>query len=179
MILFETTSSVIEVLWDIALAFFVIRLAAIYALLNFLSLTILHYCAPYLSECLAFATTNIPTASKMAAAKSPLLMFLTLASTAICARYLIAHYEIPRVGGFRAAIGVVAAGMLGLMGLVYEAVEWELKHGEEKIEVDCVKAGVVLAWMAVLPLGLAVFERREKRDWEEGEVEEKLKDVGK
>ena len=43
MILFETTESVIEILWDIVLAIYVVRVAFIYFLLNFLSCLLLSY----------------------------------------------------------------------------------------------------------------------------------------
>ncbi|KXX76703.1 hypothetical protein MMYC01_202622 [Madurella mycetomatis] len=130
MILFETTESVIEVLWDIAIAFFVVRLAAIYAALTagaaLLALLLLRHVPdlPLLPHLLP------PGAGGWDGAPITLLF---LASSALCSRFLIARYQIPRSGPFRLAVGVAAA-VFGMVGqavtrfVLYEA-GWELDEG--------------------------------------------------
>ncbi|KAK4193304.1 hypothetical protein QBC35DRAFT_481176 [Podospora australis] len=135
MILFETTESVIEVLWDVALAFFVVRLAFIYALLTFGTTALLSY---VLLPQLQFANGSAHFAPQV---------LLNLAASVMWARYTVAKYEIPRVVGFRLAIGVLAAvlvlGMEGVLGLM-EAGEWKA-------------VGILTASMPVLVMG---FEKR-------------------
>ncbi|KAK4170316.1 hypothetical protein QBC43DRAFT_305873 [Cladorrhinum sp. PSN259] len=99
MIIFEDTTSVIEVLWDVAIAFFVVRLAVIYAFLTFGTVLFLSLLPlpPYV------AINNVP---------APLILIL---SSAFWARYMIVRYEIPRAAWFRLAIGGVAA-LLGVVG---------------------------------------------------------------
>ncbi|KAK0746076.1 hypothetical protein B0T18DRAFT_390580 [Schizothecium vesticola] len=97
MIPFETTDSIIEILWDLALAFFVLRLGLIYLLLNALSATALFL----LSHYDIFPVPPPPTTT---------LLYLALAA-ALWTRLLVVRYEVPRVGLFRLGIGAVAAGL--------------------------------------------------------------------
>ncbi|GAB1310517.1 MARVEL domain-containing protein [Madurella fahalii] len=129
MVLFKTTESVIEVLWDIALAFFVVRLAAIYAALTagaaLVASLVLHYLPdlplPHLlsSDSGGSGRLHLP--------------LVVLASSVLCSQLLIARYQIPRNGPFRLAVGVAAAvfGMVGqeVVRLVLYGVGWRLAEG--------------------------------------------------
>ncbi|KAK4457090.1 hypothetical protein QBC42DRAFT_279896 [Cladorrhinum samala] len=105
MIIFQDTTSIIEVLWDIALAFFVVRLAAIYALLTYTTVLLVSLLPISISTPSSSSGPHVPLAIKL------------IASSALWARYVIVRYEIPRAVWFRAAIGVVAA-LLGVVGEV-------------------------------------------------------------
>jgi hypothetical protein len=165
MILFETTESVIEVLWDIALAFFVVRLALLYAVLTFGSVLtvelLLHRLPP--TSALSVAA---PDKGRL------LLPFLLLTVSTIWARFLVAHFQVPRNVPFRLAVGVTAAalGMIGesLVRLVlYEGGWWSV--GEWMRVGWKVWAPMMMAF-AVMPAVQMAFEK----GWEavEEEVEE-------
>ncbi|KAJ9157402.1 hypothetical protein NKR23_g61 [Pleurostoma richardsiae] len=100
--LFETTESVIEVLWDIALAIFITRLAFIYFLVTSASVGLLAFLAskdylPYLSE-----LTATPHSSLLALSAATVLL------SVVWARFVVTYFEVPRVLSFRLAIGGVA-----------------------------------------------------------------------
>ncbi|KAM7195086.1 hypothetical protein V8F20_007636 [Naviculisporaceae sp. PSN 640] len=103
MILFETTESVIEILWDIVLAIYIVRIAFAYFLLNFLSGLFLLY----------LSTHQLTPAVPLTTPQSELVLvpFLLLSSI-IWARAVIVYYEVPRVKGFRLASGLTALGFL-------------------------------------------------------------------
>lgn len=155
-ILFETTDSVIEVLWDIALAFFVVRTALLYAALTFGStLAIALLFAPQLPQLfLPSSTTTTPG-------------LLLLTSSALWARYIISRFEIPRVLGLRLAVGVVATLVVVLVEAVVGLVLYEADAGGWAREVVRMvegagswKGGVgVLAGFAVMPAAQMVVER--------------------
>ncbi|SPQ18304.1 52ab3c9d-e1a4-4654-93de-6a98cd9fe607 [Thermothielavioides terrestris] len=113
--------SVIEILWDVALAFFVVRLALLYAALVFGSALVL---SALLHRLLApGATTTTPSPSATPALPLPLpLPALVLTLSAIYARLLVVRCEVPRAAWFRLAIGGVAAAVVvlaeALAGLV-------------------------------------------------------------
>lgn len=113
MIPFETTDSIIEILWDLALAVFVLRLGLVYLLLNALSTTTLLL----LSHHDILPTPQLP--------QSTTLLYLALAS-ALWTRLLVVRYEVPRVALFRLGIGAVAAGLgLGVVGVVgWKGMGW-------------------------------------------------------
>lgn len=168
MILFETTESVIEILWDVALAFFVVRLAAIYFLLNFASALLLSW--------LAFAGYT-PVTHLVALSSSEALVPFLLASAVLWARVLIVRYEIPRAGWFRLAIGAVALGLMVLAEafvgwVVYEEGWW---RGEvwEKLAGGDARAWIVLAgvfgWYALMPYCMMFFEGAEEMQTREQE----------
>ncbi|KAK4217645.1 hypothetical protein QBC37DRAFT_414272 [Rhypophila decipiens] len=99
MILFETTESVIEVLWDIVLAIYVVKIAFAYFLLNFLSgLALVYLSSHHLTPVIQLTTPQ---------SELVLVPFLLLSSI-IWARFTILYYEVPRVGGFRLAAGATA-----------------------------------------------------------------------
>jgi len=174
MIIFETTESVIEILWDVALAFFASRIALIYFTLNFTSGLIIHY---LLHHHLLLA----PHSSMMMIITS----LLMLAIPPLYSRMIIQRYEIPRVGVFRLAIGAVA---LVLMVLAEGFVSWV---GQEEgwwnlrssLSIGNASSGVRmmmllgwLAWYALMPFGMMFLERREEEEKEEEEKE--VREVG-
>jgi hypothetical protein len=99
MILFETSTSVFELLWDIVLAIFVIRIAFVYTLLSFGSGALIAW----------FRIAQLMPINHLTQPQSELitLPFWLLAIT-LWARFIIVTYEIPRVGGFRLGIGMLA-----------------------------------------------------------------------
>lgn len=105
LVLFETSESVIELLWDIALAFFILRIALAYFALVFASSILLSYA---LSDHLVPTTLLSPTLahSELLALGSQALLM------AFWARFAVVYFEVPRVLGFRLAIGFVAAAFL-------------------------------------------------------------------
>lgn len=108
MILFETTESVIEVLWDIVLAIYIIRVAFAYFLLNFLSgLGLVYLSSHHLTPVIELTTPQ---------SELVLAPFLLLSSI-IWARFIIVYYEVPRVWGFRIASGVAALVFLATTSL--------------------------------------------------------------
>ncbi|KAK3694593.1 hypothetical protein B0T22DRAFT_477333 [Podospora appendiculata] len=155
-VLFETTESVIEVLWDIALAFWIVRIGFIYFALNFLSGIFITY----------LTYTQMAPVSYLTTPQSGLyLMPFLFVSAALWARYIIVAYEIPRSATFRLAIG--ATGLVftvlaeGLVGLVL----YEEGLGRWILDVDR-QAGIIFAALllgyAVMPaLQMAVESKQE------------------
>lgn len=140
MIPFETTDSIIEILWDLALAVFVLRLGLVYFLLNALSTAALFLLSP--------SSTPTPLLPEKPTAT---LLLLALAA-ALWTRLLVVRYEVPRVALFRLGIGAVAAG-LGLVGVgvVREVVGWKGVMGWGEV--------VGLAgWVAAMPVVQMVGE---------------------
>ncbi|KAK0731811.1 hypothetical protein B0H67DRAFT_87861 [Lasiosphaeris hirsuta] len=153
-IIFDTTESVIEVLWDVALAVFVARIALFYAALNLGTAALALELTPYLARALA----------ALGAAESPLLMRLggsntlplalpLLLGSAVWARCLVVYYEIPRVRGFRVAIGVVAVGVMLVVGEVLKAMGMWGGYA-----VDDGVLAAMLGGCALMPLGEMVLE---------------------
>jgi len=99
MILFETTTSVFELIWDIAIALFIIRIAFFYFGLSFLTGCIIGY----------FRVFNVSPLDQFTHRQAALVTLpIWLVAMLIWARFLIVIYEIPRVGAFRLAIGGLA-----------------------------------------------------------------------
>lgn len=154
MILFETTTSVFEILWDIALFLFITRLSFYYFFVSYLSSLFISY--------LRIARLQPINHLTQPQAELITLPFWLLLST-LFARYLIVWYEIPRVAGFRLAIGGVAGVFLVLAELVGGVVMWE-KGGRVWIwETDFWAAGagvLVLGLFGLMPWLLMGVERR-------------------
>jgi hypothetical protein len=158
LLLFETTESIIEVLWDIALAFFIVRLAFIYFLLTLVS---------------GAAITFLPLPSSLL---TPSLLLLS----AISASFLVSHYEIPPVTGFRLAIGCIA-------GLFMTLAEGVLGLGMGKAALglgEDTGYGTMMTCLAVfssMPNLLMLLEKREageqKRETWHGHEEKSVVDA--
>ncbi|KAL9943710.1 hypothetical protein D7B24_002233 [Verticillium nonalfalfae] len=132
---FNTKLTVVETLWDLALAYFTIRTAAIYAAAT-LAAEVLLRCAG------GWAPTS---------ARVPTMMPLRALLVAACAWTIIARYEMPRDWRFRGAVGGVAGGMLAsLVGLV--------RMGGCGMDVG---VGTTAVLTGVMPLALMVLEGRE------------------
>lgn len=135
-ILFETTDSVIEILWDVALAFFVVRLALLYASLVFGSvfslILLVRYFLPSLTSTFAAHPPPPPLAASsglVLTEHAQWLPLLTLAASAVWAKVVMARCEVPRVLGFRLAVGATAAAMVGVVEGVVGLVEYEVLGG--------------------------------------------------
>jgi hypothetical protein len=153
MILFETSTSVFELLWDIALALFVIRIAFVYTLLSFGSGALIAW----------FRIAQLMPINHLTQPQSELitLPFWLLAIT-LWARFIIVTYEIPRVGGFRLGIGMLAlvfmlsaefAGGIFLYEKGYTAWIWETDP------LAAALGATVLLLFGLMPLLLMVLEQ--------------------
>ena len=94
MILFETGASVFEVMWDVALAYFVIRISFVYYIVTFLS----SYLIALIPKSIYFSRNVLDPSSFTA----------NLLTIALISRFLILYYEIPRFASFRLGIGLMA-----------------------------------------------------------------------
>lgn len=155
-VLFETTESVIEILWDIALAFFIVRLAFIYFLLTFTSGAAITY--------LAYSYPQLLPFTKLEVLPAPCLLL----SSAFCAYVVVSHYEIPRATGFRLATGAVALlFMLGAEALVGLGM-WEEGYGTWVGDRVGLGFGGLLVAYALMPTVLMAFETKASRTRDEG-----------
>ncbi|KAL2260722.1 hypothetical protein VTK26DRAFT_5204 [Humicola hyalothermophila] len=173
-ILFETTDSVIELLWDVALAFFVVRAALLYAALTFATtaLAVAVLLVPHPSPPPPFSF--LASWSDRVSPPAPAALLL-LASSALWARYVVRRLEIPRVLTFRLAVGAVAALVIVLVEAIVGMVLYEAGAGAEGRAREAVRvveggagswkgeAGVLAAFagMPALLMGLeGVAERK-------------------
>ncbi|KAK3300495.1 uncharacterized protein B0H64DRAFT_381034 [Chaetomium fimeti] len=139
----EATDSIIEVLWDVALLVFAIRLALIYAALTFAASSILFtlFFLAFSQTLPSSDNTNITTNTYTTTDTNPFTThphaapLLALAAAASSAHAVIRRYDIPRVLAFRLAVGVGAGVVVGaLAGLVW-LVECEVLGGREGMAV--------------------------------------------
>lgn len=162
-LLFETTDSIIEVLWDIALAFFVIRISFYYFLLTFLSSLLLSYLA--YAELLPITTFQHFVSSLSDIDNRILLVagLLTLTS-AVWAHLVIRHYEVPRVAHFRLAICSMALGFMVSAEMVVVFVLYEEGYRgwvwEEMKSVAGAAWGGWIVMYAMMPVLLMRLESR-------------------
>jgi hypothetical protein len=98
MIFFETATSVWELMWEVALVYFIFRISFVYCTLTLTGCGTLIYL--YNSGSIAH---RLPTLLV-----SPLIIFTII----FISRLLIYYYEIPRIVGFRLAIGLGALILL-------------------------------------------------------------------
>ncbi|KAK1768366.1 hypothetical protein QBC33DRAFT_513979 [Phialemonium atrogriseum] len=152
-VLFETTDSVIDILWNIALASFIIRLALIYTLLTLAS-------GLALSRLAALALANQTHTS---APPLPVRAAMLVAATA-CARLLVARYEVPRAAGLRLAAGAAALALMAVTRLVARLALYEVGGGEDWFARGgtgpALASGGMLVGYALMPVLVMVFERR-------------------
>lgn len=155
LVLFETSESVIELLWDIALAFFIVRIAFIYFLLTFTSGALLTY---------TFADRFLPaTLFYISMSQSELLVLgLHLLLMAIWARFSIVYFEVPRVKGFRLAIGLVAGVFMFLAETLLGFLLYKHGYGGWILESEPEARWAWAASLAVfslLPVMMTAVER--------------------
>jgi hypothetical protein len=162
-VLFETTESVIEVLWDIALAFFLVRLGFIYFLMNFVSGIFISW----------LVSTQITPRTNLTTTQAELLLVpCMLWNMGISARHLIRNNEIPRVRGFRLAIGVVGLACMVLADSLLALVLYEGGRGDWIMNTDF-KAGSTFAGLLALYtfmpwVQMILCERDENRETQHG-----------
>ncbi|TVY92708.1 hypothetical protein LAWI1_G002871 [Lachnellula willkommii] len=153
MILFETSSSAFEILWDIALALFIIRIAFVYFLLSFTSGAIVVY----------FRLAEIMPLHHLTQPQSELTtLSIWLLAVTLWARYTIVAYQVPRVGGFRLAIGALATVFMLCAELVGGVVLYEKGYMAWIWKSDSLAAGLgvgSLCLYAVLPWLLMKVEQ--------------------
>jgi glucose uptake protein GlcU len=152
MILFETSTSVFELLWDIALALFIIRLAFFYFILSFATGCFIAF----------FRVSQLQHIQLLTQPQSELvtlpiwLIFFTL-----WARFIVINYEVPRVGGFRLAIGAVALVFMLIAELLGGIFMYEQGYSDWVWETDPLAASlgaVTLLLFGLMPTLLMVFE---------------------
>jgi hypothetical protein len=160
LVLFETTESVIEVLWDIALAFFIVRLSLVYFILAFSSSLLVSYIWITTGTWLSILATG--TEDSLTTLRSELaLMLLLLLTCAACARFTIWYYEIPKVTAFRLAIGGLAGGYMAVAILIVGAVLYEKDMTEWILEsAGWARGGFValLGAYVLMPVALMALE---------------------
>lgn len=152
MILFETSTSVFELLWDIALALFIIRLAFYYFILSFVSGCFIAFMR--ISQLQHVQLLTQPQAELVT-------LPIWLLFHALWARFIIVNYEIPRVGGFRLAIGAVALVFMLIGELLGGIFMYEEGYTEWVWETDPTAAGLgalTLVLFGLMPYLLMVFE---------------------
>ncbi|KAK4251809.1 hypothetical protein C7999DRAFT_27488 [Corynascus novoguineensis] len=125
----ETTDSIVEVLWDVALAVFAVRLGLLYCALTFL---ILLSSSIFLSAFTGPSSVTPPHDQPQERQQEYLTSLFMLASSAAAARFVIRRCDVPRAPAFRLAIGVVAAIVAVLVrGVAELAVDEVCPKGEE------------------------------------------------
>jgi hypothetical protein len=152
MILFETSTSVFELLWDIALAFFIIRLSFFYFAFSFTTGLLITY----------FRLSRLQPINHFTQPQSELITLpLFLFFNTLWARFIIANYEVPRVGGFRLAIGGLALVFMLMGELIGGMVMYEKGWTEWIWETDYVAGGLgagVLLLFGLMPFLLMGIE---------------------
>jgi len=152
-VLFETTESVIEILWDIALAFFVIKLAFIYFLTSFVS-----------GVALSWLVTSqwAKPVRHLTTPQSELVIVPFLFLLTVCwSRFLIVHYDIPRVVTFRGSIGALALVFMVAAECLTGLALYEEGYGDWIFETDWnagLAFGGLLALFGAMPLIMMALE---------------------
>jgi hypothetical protein len=155
MILFETSASVFELMWDIALALFIIRISFVYCTLAFLASWLLTYLRS--SPLISFHIYN------------SLFFPLNILAVVLISQLLVRFYEIPRVVGFRLTIGLLGLFFMVWADLVAGLVVYEEGWGSwawRTSGVDIVEGSV---WLAVFTLMPALWMFGEKLTDEMGD----------
>ena len=151
-VLFETTDSVIEVLWDVALAFFVVRIAFVYFALT---------CVSGLAASYLFYQRLLPVSHLTTPQTELALLPLMLVLTTLWSRFIIVSYEIPKVTSFRIFIGTTALAFMVLAEFITGLVLYEGGHGDWILKTD-VPAGLasvgVLIAFGLMPRIMMSFE---------------------
>jgi hypothetical protein len=140
MIIFETYASVFELMWDIALAYFITQIALVYWTVTFLSSCLLAFV--YDSSCSTLPLHHY------------LFLPVNILVAAIISRLLIYYYDIPRVVGFRLAIGLLAS----IFMIITDALAGRVHYSEglghwawPTMTVDIVKRVVGILLFSLMP----------------------------
>jgi hypothetical protein len=145
-VVFKSADSVVEILWDIALATLITHLALIYFLLTLTSSLALYYIT-----CSAHLLPGSPVIVLAAA---------VLAATAASARFVVTRYEVPRAAGMRLAMGAIALALMVaaqmLAGAILYGGGWIVDIGSR---AGLVSAGLLVAY-ALMPVLVMVFEEQ-------------------
>ncbi|TVY36899.1 hypothetical protein LSUB1_G005646 [Lachnellula subtilissima] len=161
MILFETNTSVFEILWDIALALFIIRIAFVYFLLSFTSGAIVVY----------FRIAEITPLHHLTQPQSDLTTFsIWLIAVTLWARYSTVVYQVPRVGGFRLAIGSLATVFMLCAELVSGVVLYEKGYMAWIFQTDLLAAALGAASLGMYGLMPWLLMKVEQESDEMGET---------
>ncbi|EXF79809.1 hypothetical protein CFIO01_11105 [Colletotrichum fioriniae PJ7] len=175
--LFKTTDSVIEILWDVALAFFIVRIALSYFFFTFTTTTLLSWIVYTYRQYLRQPIVSDQQQQQYLTTSQTELFILPLLHTVVglvVARYVVAVYDVPRVAWFRLAIGGLAAAFLAgaeaAFGLILSAFWHEGgEHGRDCWISESMNGWVMvtamlggLAAFAGMPAALMWFERAEK-----------------
>ncbi|CAD6453148.1 51800bcc-c424-4602-ac62-9a4311e6f3d1 [Sclerotinia trifoliorum] len=158
MILFETDTSVFELMWDLGLAFFIIRNAFIYFILTYLSSIFLSYIR---------LNRLIPYNHLTAPARELIAFPIYILTVALWARTVIVYHNIPRALGFRISIGLVAGLFMVIAELVGGLILWEERYKEWIWETDLLGAALgILSLMLLegMPWILMLLEKSEMRE---------------
>ncbi|KAE9373302.1 hypothetical protein N431DRAFT_438603 [Stipitochalara longipes BDJ] len=152
MILFETSTSVFELLWDIALALFIIRLSFFYFALSFATGLLITY----------FRIARLQPLNHLTQPQSELVTLpLFLLFNTLWARFIVVNYEVPRVGGFRLAIGGLALAFMLMAELTGGVYMYEKGWTEWIWETDLVAGSLgasVLLLFGLMPFLLMGLE---------------------
>ncbi|KAH6650620.1 hypothetical protein F5144DRAFT_54119 [Chaetomium tenue] len=159
--------SIIEVLWDVALIVFTIRLAYIYAGLALGLTSASIFLRSFLLNLYYNNTISFIDAPDPDPLTAPLLVF---AAAAIASRLVIRRYDIPRVLVLRLAVGAGAAVVAGVGLVVACLVEWEVWGRPVMGEVLAGQALMELFWgweggvgilvgVALMPVAMMGWER--------------------
>ncbi|KAH7369001.1 hypothetical protein B0T11DRAFT_69239 [Plectosphaerella cucumerina] len=138
MQLFDNTATIFEMLWDIALAYFVIRLGAIYALLVFTSSAAISFISGWAQQ------HPVPQIAS-------LLFVAQLTSTVACALFINTYHDIPQNWRLRAGVGGVGAILVTVATTMLKPTVVDMQIGRG-----------YLACVAVMPVILTALEKRFK-----------------
>ncbi|KAH8887182.1 hypothetical protein GQ53DRAFT_327725 [Thozetella sp. PMI_491] len=152
-ILFSTTEAVIQMLWDIALAFYIIQISLIYFSFLFVTGGLFTY----------WATSRLAPLNHFTEPQSELIVVpLQLLATILWARFIIVYYDIPRNFQFRMAIGILSTvfmvtGELLTAAILYAEDSagwlWERNYLEAALFAGLLVAFCFMpAWMMILEI---------------------------
>ncbi|KAH6685317.1 hypothetical protein F5X68DRAFT_19538 [Plectosphaerella plurivora] len=145
MQVFDNTATIFEMLWDIALAYFVIRLGTIYALLAFSSSAAIGFVSTWAAQ-----QHPIPHLT-------PLVPVAQLASTIACALFINTYHDIPKDWRLRAGVGCIGALLVTVAATALKPAMMDMEIGRG-----------YLACVAAMPVVLTVLEKRPRRAERDG-----------
>lgn len=154
--LFESTESVIEILWDVALAVFVIRIAFFYVSLAAAATALFAWSAPKVLPAACLPSPSSPPLEASPGGCSVTTAALTLGIfsvliAALCARVTSFYFALPRVATYRLAIGAMSLVYIVLGSLAVAFVvpprEWPIGH----VALSAVFTGAIalMPWLSM------------------------------